>query len=389
MLENTTLKYKIIELIKLKQEGAYWDFKKQWHVKENNYKLLHDIICMANNLTNHDGLIIIGVDEEKDYKIVGVEEDKNRKNTQNLVDFLRAKKFSGEIRPTVVVEELIIYGKTIDVIIVKNDKHAPYYLKESYGEAKSNFIYTRIQDTNTPINESADRNKVEYLWKKNFGLTSSILERLEIYLEDYGNWIDSPYGEMDKYYNLYPEFTIEYVSAKDERKGYEFYLFTQKDTTPYWYDIKFKYHQTILKEIGGVNLDGCRYFTPCPEKDGIILNETDSCHWDITYRYFTKGTFLYKAHQFFHLQEDCRGRDSKYMFLQVVLIFESEDERMKFTEFAKINWNRRDEYLNEKDIPKMRDLPEKLDKEHFQKQYADALVLQKMLKEFRENLSRI
>lgn len=31
--------------------------------------LLHDIICMANNPSNHDGLIIIGVDEETDYSI--------------------------------------------------------------------------------------------------------------------------------------------------------------------------------------------------------------------------------------------------------------------------------------------------------------------------------
>ena len=57
------------QLIGLQQEGEYWDFKKEWH--QNKADLLHDIICMANNLSNQDGLIIIGVDEENDYKVTG------------------------------------------------------------------------------------------------------------------------------------------------------------------------------------------------------------------------------------------------------------------------------------------------------------------------------
>ena len=55
------MKNKIIkELISLKQEGEYWDFKREWHKK--NSDLLHDIICFANNLVNRDCFIIIGVD---------------------------------------------------------------------------------------------------------------------------------------------------------------------------------------------------------------------------------------------------------------------------------------------------------------------------------------
>lgn len=61
------------QLIGLQQEGEYWDFKKEWH--QNKADLLHDIICMANNLSNQDGLIIIGVDEENDYSICDVIND--------------------------------------------------------------------------------------------------------------------------------------------------------------------------------------------------------------------------------------------------------------------------------------------------------------------------
>ena len=53
----------IRELINLKQEGSYWDFKREWYKNNKNADLLHDIICMANNLSNRDGYIIIGVKE--------------------------------------------------------------------------------------------------------------------------------------------------------------------------------------------------------------------------------------------------------------------------------------------------------------------------------------
>ena len=86
---------KIIELIELKQEGGYWDFKRQWH--ESKGDLLHDIICMANNLEDNDAYIIIGIDEENNCEIKDVVDDPNRKNTQMLVDFLKDKKFAGEI----------------------------------------------------------------------------------------------------------------------------------------------------------------------------------------------------------------------------------------------------------------------------------------------------
>lgn len=71
------LKNEIKQLISLKQEGEYWDFKKEWY--SNKQDLLHDIICMSNNLANRDAYIIIGIDEENNYTINDVRNDKNRK----------------------------------------------------------------------------------------------------------------------------------------------------------------------------------------------------------------------------------------------------------------------------------------------------------------------
>ena len=139
----------ISELIDLKTEGDYWDFKVQWH--ENKADLLHDIICMANNLANRDAYLIIGVSDSKHedgVKIKGVPEV-NRKSQQNLIDFLKNIKFGGGIRPTVYVQTLPFTGnRFVDVIIIKNTRKTPYFLVEPFNDGKrcvqSGHIYTCI-----------------------------------------------------------------------------------------------------------------------------------------------------------------------------------------------------------------------------------------------------
>lgn len=339
---------------------------------------------MSNNLDSRDAFIIIGVNEDDNYNLRDVSEDNGRKNTQNIVDFLKDKKFAGGLRPTVYVKSYQISGKTIDVIVILNDNNTPYYLTDNFQGIRANYIYTRIQDTNTPIDRSADIDKVEFLWRKRLGLTQTVLERFEIYLEDYENWNDGPYGEMQKYYKYFPEFTIEYMSAKDGRDGYEYYLFSQTDSSPHWYDIQFKYHQTLLKELLGVALDGGRYFTPCPEIAGITLDKTKNYNWDFSYRYFTKGTFKYKLNEFFYLQESFSEEYSRMDFFEVVLLFETENERMEFEKFVRRNWDKRDMYLNNVYMPHIPNLPN-YKEGAFIEEYENALVLNKMLSEFRNN----
>ena len=179
----------VVDLISLKQEGAHWDFKREWYSKKSD--LLHDIICMANNLSNQDGLIIIGVDEEKDFVVQDTVNDTNRKKTQDLVSFLRDKNFAGGIRPTVTVQSILVSKKTIDVIVVRNDRNTPYYLTEQYQGVFANNIYVRIMDTNTPKNSSADINIIETLWKKRFGIHATALERVILYLQSPSDWISS------------------------------------------------------------------------------------------------------------------------------------------------------------------------------------------------------
>ena len=152
--------------------------------------MLHDIISMSNNLVDHDAYIIIGVDKSG-FKINDARNDLNRRSTQKIVDFLKDKKFAGGSRPTVKVEEVLVYKVCLDVIIIKNSNNTPFYLDEQYMNMKVNYIYSRIQNTNTPINCSADITVVEQLWKKRAFLTKSSKDRFFEYLNDFENWENS------------------------------------------------------------------------------------------------------------------------------------------------------------------------------------------------------
>lgn len=76
------------KLIALKREGAYWDFKKEWH--KDNSELIHDILCLANNLESDVSYLFIGIDEEEGYSVCDVENNDHaeRKANQMIVDML-------------------------------------------------------------------------------------------------------------------------------------------------------------------------------------------------------------------------------------------------------------------------------------------------------------
>ena len=74
-----------LNLIALKREGAYWDFKKEWH--KDNSELIHDMLCLANNLESDVSYLFIGIDEEEDYSVC------ERKTNQMIVDMLSKTKW--------------------------------------------------------------------------------------------------------------------------------------------------------------------------------------------------------------------------------------------------------------------------------------------------------
>lgn len=373
----------IKRLIDLHQEGSYWDFKKEWYGKDKDSDLLIDIICMANNLENRDAYIIIGIDEEQEYAVSDVSSDSNRRNTQMLTDFLRSKKFAGDFRPVVTVESLRLPEGWIDVIAVQNSTNTPFYLKERYKSVNANNIYIRLQDSNTPCDKSADFHHVEYLWRKRFGMLLTPIEKVKLYLKHPEDWENSPSKEDKKYYKFAPEYTIEHTFEPDDhRDGYEYYLFAQTDSRPHWCDIRICYHQTVLADLGGVILDGGRYFTATPNTDGISLSRY--AHWDIAYKYMIRGELNHLVHEFYYVDDGDEARHSHNEYEGCLLIFENSNEQKAFKAFARANWSRKEEYATNIWIPHMEQIKD-YNIDFFKEEYRNVQILRHMLEDFRNN----
>lgn len=371
----------IKRLISLKQEGSYWDFKREWYSQDKKADLLHDIICMANNLSNRDGYIIIGIDEENDYSTFSLKDDINRKNTQQLVDFLRDKHFAGGVRPVVSVESNLFGENNLDVIVVHNSDETPFYLTDNYQSVMSNNIYTRVMDSNTPKNKSADISHIEMLWKKRFGLLASPLERMKIYLHDATLWDESSDdNSIEKlYYRFSPEFTIQSV-IDDSKDGYQYYLFNQTDIHPRWYDINLYYHQTMLTSLEGLSLDGGRYFTPSPRTDGVSLTEYHN--WDVTFKYFIKNSMDYIVHEFYYHPDGDDQTIAHDKFMECILVFDNENEKEKFKEFILRNWGRKEKYSENIWTPYFEEI-EGYNMDVIKEEYLNSQILQNMFNSFR------
>ena len=381
----------IKSLIETKREDDWWDFK-EFHYEDKG-SMLHDIICLANNRADRDAYLILGV-RDKTFDIVGVENDPNRKNQQNIVDFLRTPNFAGHVRPRVEVQTVFIAEHEIDVFIIKNSNDVPYYLIEDYADKKYKAkigkggkivraanIYTRVIDNNTPIDQTADIREVEYLWKKRFGLLRSPIDRFQILLADKNNWVANE--NNIRFYKYAPEFTI--VKEFDETQdGYEFYLFGQTDTTPFWYNVKLYYHSTLIYTVGGVSLDGGRYFTSTARTEFLRLQTLD----DVTYKYFIKNSLPFAIHSFFieSYYEYSEEAYSRKKYLECVLLFETNREKDLFDVYAREKY---DTYRKENIERIQKCLPhfghrKDYDIGVFKRQYEDALIMQELLTMFRK-----
>ncbi|MGK7953389.1 MAG: RNA-binding domain-containing protein [Xenococcaceae cyanobacterium] len=82
----------MVNLEKLLRQEEYesLDFKQQFH--ENNLKLLHDLLCLANAYIEEDRYLVFGITDDK--KIIGVQSDSNRKKNANIQDLVRQANFN-------------------------------------------------------------------------------------------------------------------------------------------------------------------------------------------------------------------------------------------------------------------------------------------------------
>ena len=384
------LQEEIENLILSKREDDYWDFKEKHHA--NTADLLHDIICMANNRADRDAYIIYGV-VDKTGNIVGVEADPGRRNQQEIINQLKSKKFVSGIRPRIELRTLNIQDHEIDVLIVKNTSDTPYYLIEDYKDkdqrriVRAYHIYTRVCDTNTDIDKSADIDQTEYLWKKRFGLTTVPLERFIKKLKNKEEWIK----EENFYYSKYnPEYTIVFDDEEDDERGKpEFYAYAMCNSSVNYGYVNIKYFETRLYGCRIVTLDSGRFMTTVPEWGFLKF---DKYKMDITYsfKYYLKSEISYMLHKFL-LRED--SEEAKYAcerFCEVILIFKDEREKDDFVSFI---YGKKEEM-----IKRVEQIPEeygwieaenKRSRDEIIKRLKAGRVLNEMLVEFRNDYSHV
>jgi len=313
-------------LINSKKEGNYWDFKEIPH--NNNADLLHDILCLANAKHKGDRFLILGVsDPSSGANIVGLTTGMvDRKTQQQFIDFLNRKDFGGGIKPDISLHTLTIDKKQIDVLQITNHPYKPYYLTSTYTigrrNVRANHIYTRIGDTNTPIDSSADLLHIEHMWRERFHLDVHPKEKMLHLLSDPSEWTMDLGNSEYAYNNNHPEYKIEFSQPKKVESA-EAYCYFYPNPVAYLGTAKFYYQSTLLLEQEYMTCDEMRRHLPVPQVAYVSKNGIEGWYYYFTknaisglfLKFLTRGTYSFSS-----------GRGSEPPFL----IFKDEMESKAF-----------------------------------------------------------
>lgn len=266
------------QLVEQKREGDWWDFKLKHH--SNLLELLHDVLCLANIIYEGDRFIIFGVSD--DYKITGLSEDDVRHTQADILNFLRTKSFAYHKIPNVKIHSIQIDGKELDVLSIKDENHKPYFLTRDEAKKgitiRAGTIYSRMGDTNTPKDGSANPYEIEAMWRQRFGLDKKASERFIDVLVDFKNW---KYDGISKaFYDVDPDYTIE-IGGNEGSEGkfwWEEGLFEKPDR--FYYYLRYKgveLYKLLVVRFRSENLE-----IPFPDVEYITHPEkNDGCETDV------------------------------------------------------------------------------------------------------------
>lgn len=325
-----------------KPEDDHHDFKAQWYDDNHKEEFVKDIFSFVNVTHHDDCFLIIGVDD-KTHDVIGVEDDKYRRNQQNIIDFLHMLPISGEYIPRVQVEKVQYFnGHDVDVIRIFNTNNVPVFLNERWNargkkttenSVEMGYIYTRQDihpeqiflregDVNTARNQTGEFHQVEELWKKHFHLNQPILDRYLYCLQDTQNW---SYFENDKIgflYNLNPDF---YMLLKDDDATAEVESFSINFSNPKidWQVLSLKYRQITVKSMQAAFLDSANLLFVVPDV-GTPRNSFDR----IFYRNFTVNTLKNQVQNLFAVNGPNEvSKGDLIEFYKNIVVYESEEER--------------------------------------------------------------
>lgn len=336
-MTNDQLDEIIMELLHLGVEGEYWDFKEKPYFfegqsdKDKNKKkgdLLHDIICMANNLSNRDAFIIMGI-QDKPVKITGAKQFSNKWTQESYQDFLQNLTWAGDMIP--IVEFRTIHNGELDVLIIKKSNRVPFYITKKCNKVRENQIYVRKGSKNTAIDSQAEIGDIEKLFEFRFGLTPYPKERVINYISDHGHWIEmkEDYETRSWYYEKFPEYTIELSRDPDnETLASPDYAYVQMNCKSSWQILRVKYHQTTLMEYTAHYVDETRGVVVAPRFSSIKIREDETLVSTKQYCYYFQECPEIKL--MFLLQDLLRqGSLVLENHLALIPIYKNDEEKSK------------------------------------------------------------
>lgn len=329
--------FDIISKLIHENEDEYHDFKKEWYGPNKKDELIKDIFSFVNTAHHKDCYLIIGVDDNK--KVVGVENDENRRNTQKLTDFLNNLPLANNAIPRLIVESLTIEEHTVDVIVIKDCKNVPIYLKELYPSKNSKIhtknhiypgqIFCRLNDTNTPIDKTARDDLVEKLWKKRFGEDLTIEEQYKIKLLDIDNWQYSEDGETRFLYKVDPNYCMYLKDDIDEdiRFKIESYSLSQMRIRVNWKILNLQYKDRLIKRFTVLYLDEYRFLTIYPQTFSLDQNLDKP----LIYRFILADSIDFYVENFLLNQKNTFSPSPDYFqkdkLLEGIVVFKNSEQK--------------------------------------------------------------
>ena len=247
----------VCDLVGRRSEGVYWDFKLKHHANAGD--LVHDVLCLAN--AEHEGprFLVFGV-EDSGVSVRTIKDDDRRRTQADIAGLFRdnARKFSQSRFPTFHLRTIEIDTKQLDVLVIEDEPKKPYCLVERFRKVRAHHIYTRVCDTNTPVDRAAPPHEIERMWRERFGLDASALERAKRYLAEPAAWTrPEEDGFVCCHHDVFPEFTLKVASA-DKKRWDSAQEWTRgeirtDDNHAGWYELRC--HQTLLRRIHYVSFD--------------------------------------------------------------------------------------------------------------------------------------
>lgn len=327
---------KIIEgLLLQNKEGDYWDFKREYG--SSNTDMLHDIVCMANQ-TSHKGdrYLIYGIAEDNGSLTVhGLTIEKKQ---ADVLDYLRNQKFA-VCPPDINLIALTYEDKKLNVIIMKDKPLKPYYLLEDIKEnnnaiLRAGAIYTRVGDTNTPKNKTADIYQVEQMWRERFGINLPAFERCLHLMQETENWEQPPTQIGQLYYHKhFAEFQIKLGHA-EEGNGTPYTALYKNDSVYRW-AVSLYFHGTLLREFSFLNCDGARLHLVDPEQETLErshLKLSESPNHSYFY-YYLQDSIEFSLLRILNLNNSECWYSPHELQNKGILIFKTEKHLKQFTNY--------------------------------------------------------